>query len=395
MSTQDATEAWPEGLGAVDLTSSEIKPAMSEAGSDADLDEAMVLLGRWLGLTTAQGRAFSLFARELMGVSDTVENSTQALSERFQSLAANSLELSKRVQSVVGEAQTVTVEGKDVEINEITKTLDVSLTNMIDQILLITKHAISMVFSLDDVMEYLDKVEAATVDIEAINKRTFMLALNAKIEAVRAGEAGRGFAVVADEVAELARAVDESTENIKTQVGTVVSGIKAGYETLQEVATLDMTENIQAKAKIEQMMSSLIGKTDFFAETMRETAAQSEKISNDVSGLVTGIQFQDHTKQILENVIATMGVFEGAMEQLGNETRPVVAAGGGQEDTDMSWLQEVIDNCTLGEMRERYVRHLLLEDDQEEERAEGSVHDGEPSGSDSSKAEPDCDIELF
>ena len=387
MSTQDGSDDWSDETGTVDLTRAELRPVASGAPTEADVDEAFALLGRSLGLSDAQRRALKLFARELMQVSDTVEESTQALSERFQSLADNSLDLSNRVQSVIGEARTVKVEGQEIDIGEVTQSINQSLTNMIDQILLITKHAISMVYSLDDVMEYLDKVEAATADIEAINKRTFMLALNAKIEAVRAGEAGRGFAVVADEVAELARAVDGSTENIKTQVGTVVSGIKSGYETLQEVATLDMTENIQAKGKIEQMMASLIGKTEFFAQTMTETAAQSEKISTDVSGLVTGIQFQDHTKQILENIVGTMGVFGDALEQLENDTRPAVEAFAGPQSIDKDWLQSVIDNCTLGEMRERYVRHLFLDEDLGAQTAEGAAASDDEA--------PDCDIELF
>ena len=390
MSTQDlaAEEAGAEAT--IDLVAGALRPSSGRAASPEERDEALELLGRWLGLSGSQTRALKLIAKDLMRVSDKVETSTLDLSDRFQGLANSALGLSTRVQSVIGESSTVMVEGKETEIGEITKTLDHSLSTMIDQILMISKDAISMVYSLDDVMENLDRVEAATADIEAINKRTFMLALNAKIEAVRAGEAGRGFAVVADEVAELARAVEESAENIRTQVGTVVTGIKTGYETLQKVATLDLSENIRAKDKIERMMGSLIGKTEYFTQTMRETAAQSRQISLDVSGLVTGIQFQDHTKQTLENIVATMAVFEGALDQLADATTALAGNGSRGED-EKAWLQAVIDNCTLGEMRERYVRHLLL-DDNAEEPAEDSAS---VAAEDSGNGEPEGDIELF
>lgn len=382
MSTRDLAVEDAGADATIDLAAGELRPSSGRAASPEERDEALELLGHWLGLSGSQSRALKLIAKDLTRVSDKVETSTLDLSDRFQGLANNALGLSTRVQSVIGESSTVTVEGKETEIGEMTKTLDRSLSNMIDQILMISKDAMSMVYSLDDVMENLDRVEAATADIEAINKRTFMLALNAKIEAVRAGEAGRGFAVVADEVAELARAVEASAENIKTQVDTVATGIKTGYETLQKVATLDLSENIRAKDKIEQMMGGLIGKTEYFTQTMRETAAQSRQISVDVSGLVTGIQFQDHTKQTLENIVATMAVFEGALDRLADATTAL--AGNNRRDEDeKAWLQAVIDNCTLGEMRERYVRHLML-DGNAEEPAE-----------DSGNGEPDGDIELF
>ena len=382
MSTRDLAVEDAGADATIDLAAGELRPSSGRAASPEERDEALELLGHWLGLSGSQSRALKLIAKDLTRVSDKVETSTLDLSDRFQGLANNALGLSTRVQSVIGESSTVTVEGKETEIGEMTKTLDRSLSNMIDQILMISKDAMSMVYSRDDVMENLDRVEAATADIEAINKRTFMLALNAKIEAVRAGEAGRGFAVVADEVAELARAVEASAENIKTQVDTVATGIKTGYETLQKVATLDLSENIRAKDKIEQMMGGLIGKTEYFTQTMRETAAQSRQISVDVSGLVTGIQFQDHTKQTLENIVATMAVFEGALDRLADATTAL--AGNNRRDEDeKAWLQAVIDNCTLGEMRERYVRHLML-DGNAEEPAE-----------DSGNGEPDGDIELF
>ena len=76
----------------------------------------------------------------------------------------------------------------------------------------------------------MQRVEEIADTISAIARQTHLLALNAKIEAARAGDAGRGFGVVAAEVKELSRATAEATE----QVRAIVSGIREGSDRASE-----------------------------------------------------------------------------------------------------------------------------------------------------------------
>ena len=89
---------------------------------------------------------------------------------------------------------------------------------------------------VNKVAEESDNIEKILEVIRGVSEQTNLLALNAAIEAARAGEAGRGFAVVADEVRTLAQRTQQSTHEIQTTVERLNSGTENAVETMEQSA---------------------------------------------------------------------------------------------------------------------------------------------------------------
>lgn len=177
------------------------------------------------------------------------------------------------------------------------------LNQFVDTTVNMSASSMELVEKVGAIAEQMPEVLKALKDIDQIAAQTNLLALNAAIEAARAGEAGRGFAVVADEVRALSNRSAGFSLDIQKQLRGIAAAIDDLTHTVGDVASQDMTYVLQAKAEMQGVSDNLIKKADKDQVITQDMEQVVERLVSALHNAMRALQFEDMSTQNMRHTI--------------------------------------------------------------------------------------------
>ncbi|ENM3920269.1 methyl-accepting chemotaxis protein [Vibrio cholerae] len=253
-------------------------------------------------------------------ISSSIEQLSQTAKENEQMLISHSSETDQVVTAITQMSESArTVAESVTQSNQITE----AASKEAQQSLVIVNNAVSTVTSLVNDVENMsesisnmnrdaNKISEVLSVIGAISEQTNLLALNAAIEAARAGEQGRGFAVVADEVRALAARTQNSTTEISDMLTKLLEGtdsvVGAMERTKQQCqTTADKTSEVSGSLN---MMSASVSDIDDLSTQIAAATEQQSTVAAELSRNMLSI------REIVESLVVSGRQTVGATESL-------------------------------------------------------------------------------
>ena len=281
-------------------------------------------------------RTSSGSARALSGLTERLSAALEEIAGNTATISASASSTQEEAVSMAEECSAIT--SYSAQMRGRAEEMERSAQAEMEAVQAKTKEIMAVLNEAIEKSRSVDQITSFTEDILSISSSTDLIAVNATIEASRAGEAGRGFAVVAREIRRLADSCAETAGHIQAVSGVVTSAVSYLSASAQELADYlgkallaQLERSVQSgqqyradAAYIQRSMEDFNRQVDTLRTAMAEIASSISGISGAVDGAVSGVTgVSDSTRALAGDMAGITAGMDTNQEIVGELQRQV------------------------------------------------------------------------
>lgn len=247
-------------------------------------------------------------AKEEFNEIDQLASAMSEMSSTVQTVAEHARNASSVTEQASGQAQT----GQAFVQDTIVKMSDLS------------GDIAESAQAVNQVEERVESIGSVVVTIQGISEQTNLLALNAAIEAARAGEAGRGFAVVADEVRSLAQRTQQATVEIQEMISQLQSSAQQAVE-LMEKSVVEAADGVELVTNAGSELDGIVVQVSEINDMnfhIATAAEQQSSVADEMNQNLTNVrELVEGSVTVISELTETSEIMQGNAEELDQKIR--------------------------------------------------------------------------